>query len=129
MKKLSKKAITGIFAAGLMAVIISISAFAAMIFQGVTYNLAAGATSVPILYTADENYMYFNTRPSSGAGGVNLLVSGPGVEGKQEFFPSQVSRPAWQIDTSKGIGNIYTVYLIAGSTDISGVLSVWTSAN
>lgn len=129
MKKLSKKAITGIFAAGLMAVIISISAFAATVFPGHPYNLTDREISGPIPYLADENYMYFNTRPSAGAAGVYLTVVGPGVQLIEVHFPSQVDRPPLKVDTSIGKKDRYTVYLTAGSTEAAGILSVWTSAN
>lgn len=129
MKITCNKKMIGILAAVLIASTISISAFAATTFSPHSYSLKAGATSGPILYQADDTYMYFNTRPTSGAGGVSLSVSGPGVNTPNEFFPYQVSRSPLKINTSSGIGNYYTVYLKAGSTDVSGSLSAWTSSN
>ena len=130
MKKLSKKALIGIFAAVLMAATGSISAFAALTYPGHPYSVAAGSSSKPIYYQADDKYMNFNTRPTAGAGGVYVSVSGPGgMSWPKNFFPFQAGRPALQINTSENVGNYYTVYLTAGSTDVSGVLSVWTSAN
>lgn len=129
MKRISKKALLGIIAAGLFASSLSVSVFAEKVFESVNYSLRAEETSGPILYLADDTYMYFNTRPASGAGGVNLSVSGPGVSSSDNHFPFQVSRSPLRINTSQGIGNYYTVYLSAGSTDVSGVLSAWTSSN
>ena len=129
MKITSKKKMIGVLAAVLIASTISISAFAAITYPNHDYSLTTGATSGPILYQADTTYMYFNTRPSSGAGGVSLSVSGPGVNSPNNLFPYQVSRSPLKINTSSGIGNYYTVYLKAGSTDVSGKLSVWTSSN
>ena len=129
MKKLSKKALAGIFAAGLMTVIVSISAFAATTFPGRPYNLVAGEISEPLSYPADENYMYFNTRPTAGEAGVYLTVVGPGVYLREEHFPFQVSRSPLKVDTTIGKGGHYTVYLTGSSTGSAGVLSAWTSAN
>lgn len=129
MKKAFKKKMIGILASALIASTVSISAFAAVTFPMKSYSLKAGKTSGPILYMADDTYMYFNTRPTSGAGGVNLSVSGSGVNSPNNTFPYQVSRSPLKINTSTGIGNYYTVYLSANSTDVSGLLSAWTSSN
>lgn len=129
MKKLSKKALAGIFAAGLMTVIGSASAFAATSFPGHSYNLTAKEISEPLRYDADEDYMYFNTRPTAGAAGVCVTVVGPGVYVEEEHFPFQTSRTPLKVNTTIGKGDHYTVYLTAGSTEAAGVLSAWTSAN
>ncbi|MDE7223074.1 MAG: hypothetical protein K2O34_04755 [Acetatifactor sp.] len=129
MKKLSKKALTGIVAAGFMTVIGSIAAFAATTYPSHPYRIGAGHTIGPVSYRADDTYMYFDTRPSYGAGGVYLKVTGPGVYTENNFFPYQVSRSPLKINTSVGIRDYYDVYLTAGSTDISGALGVWTSSN
>lgn len=129
MKKLSKKALIGIFAAVLMTVIGSVSAFAATTFPGRPYDLVAGEISEPMVYRVDENYMYLNTRPTAGAAGVYVSVVGPGVDFSKEYFPFQVDRTPWRVDTSIGKGGNYTVYLTGSSTGSAGVLSAWTSAN
>ena len=129
MKKLSKKALAGVFAAGLMAVIGSASAFAATTYPSHPYRIGAEHTVGPVSYWADDAFMYFDTRPSYGTGGVYLKVTGPGVYTDNNFFPYQISRPPLKINTSTGIRNYYDVYLTAGSTDISGALGVWTSSN
>lgn len=124
-----KKMTAGILSAMIAVLIFSIPVLAAKKFSPEPYSLGAGKTSGPILYLADDNYMYFNTRPTSGAGGVSLSVSGPGVHIAGELFPYQVSRSPLRIHTSSGIGNYYTVYLTAGSTAVSGTLNAWTSSN
>ena len=127
MKNLSKKALTGIIAVGLTTVIGSVSAFAATTFPGYSYNLSAGQKSGSLSYLADDNYMYFDTRPTAGAGGVYLTVMGSGGTLGEAHFPFQVDRSPLQIQTT--IGSPYTMYLTAGSTEARGVLSVWTSEN
>ena len=129
MKKMPKKMMAGILAVMVAVLTFSIPVLAAKNFSSEPYSLNAGQTSGPILYLADDNYMYFDTRPTSGAGGVYLAVSGPGVNISGEMFPYQVSRSPLKINTSSGIGNYYTVYLTAGSTAVSGTLSAWTSSN
>lgn len=79
MKKMSKKSIVSMLAVILVASALSISAVAATSYPHEDYSLSAGETSGPILYKANATYMYFNTQPISGTGGVNLSVSGPGV--------------------------------------------------
>lgn len=92
MKKLSKKVLTGIFAAGLLAGIGTISVFAATTYPGYSYNLSAGQKSGSLSYLADDNYMYFNTRPTAGAGGVYLTVMGSDGTLGEGHFPFQVDR-------------------------------------
>ncbi len=124
MIKTSTRVIIMLLAVVIITSISALTVFAATNFPLENYSLSAGSTSGPILYYADENYMYFNTRPTYGTEGVYLQVSGAGVNVNGEQFPYYTSRPPLKISTSKY--SFYTAYLSAGNTSVGGKLNVYT---
>ena len=119
------KKIVAAIAAAVVAATTSVTAFATLY----SYHLVSKETLERIPFKADNNYMLFNTRPSS-PGPVELTIDGDGlIAPVHATFPAQVSRAPEVIYTKDYIGKYYYATLYNPSDySISGVLEVKTSA-
>lgn len=110
-----------------VAAITSVSAFAE---AGSTFQFNYSLTPHGVAdthYTADQKYMFLNTRPSP-PGSVNLTITRLGAEsGITETFPAQVSRAPIIISTPEEA--VYDVVISANGYATSGILFVKTSDN
>lgn len=109
-----------------VAAITSVSAFAE---AGSTFQFNYSLTPHGVAdthYTADQKYMFLNTRPSP-PGGVDVTVEGAELpNGKvTSTFPAQVSRSPLMVEVQVGVD--YNIYISANGYSTYGTLYVATN--